>query len=196
MSRHDNGNDPAAIARELKSHAIILGSFVALMWAIEIVDVIMGGRLNYYGIYPRTSIGLKGILFAPFLHGSFGHLISNTIPFVVMGWFVMLRETKEFFLVSAIALLASGFGVWLFGAPGSLHIGASGVVFGYFGFLLARAYFERSALSIALALTVGILYGSLIWGVLPTQIGISWEGHLFGFIGGVLAANWLARENP
>lgn len=193
MSRHD-GNDPAAIASELKSHALILGGFVALMWGIEIVDFVMGGRLNYYGIYPRTYLGLKGIVFAPFLHGSFGHLISNTVPFVVMGWFVMLRETKDFFLVSAIALLASGFGVWLFGAPNSLHIGASGVIFGYFGFLMARAYFERSALAIALALTVGLLYGGLIWGVLPTQIGISWEGHLFGFIGGVLAASWLAPE--
>ena len=194
MSRHD-GNDPAAIASELRSHGLILGSIVTLLWGIEIVDFLMGGRLNYYGIYPRTYMGLKGILLAPFLHGSFGHLISNTIPFMVMGWFVMLRETKEFFVVSAIALLASGGGVWLFGAPGSLHIGASGVIFGYFGFLLARAYFERSTLSIALALTVGLLYGGLIWGVLPTQLGISWEGHLFGFLGGVLAANWLAQEN-
>ncbi len=194
MSRHD-GNDPGAIASELKSHGLILGSIVVLLWSIEIIDFFMGGRLNYYGIYPRTYVGLKGILFAPFLHGSFGHLISNTIPFIVMGWFVMLRETKEFFVVSAIALLASGSGVWLFGAPRSLHIGASGVIFGYFGFLLARAYFERSALSIALALTVGLLYGGLIWGVLPTQLGISWEGHLFGFIGGVLAASLLAKEN-
>lgn len=193
MSRHD-GNDPAAIARELKSHGFILGGFVALMWGLEVVDALLGGRLNYYGIYPRQYIGLKGILFAPFLHGSFGHLISNTVPFVVMGWFVMLREIKDFFVVSAIALLASGLGVWLFGASGSLHIGASGVIFGYFGFLLARAYFERSALSIALALTVGLLYGGLIGGVLPTRLGISWEGHLFGFIGGVLAASLLSRE--
>jgi membrane associated rhomboid family serine protease len=194
MSRHD-GNDPAAIAHELRSHVFILGSIVALLWGIEIVDFFMRGQLNLHGIYPRTYIGLQGILFAPFLHGNFGHLISNTIPFIVMGWFVMLRETKEFFVVSAIALLASGFGVWLFGASGSLHIGASGVVFGYFGFLLARAYFERSTLSIAIALTVGLLYGGLIWGVLPTRLGISWEGHLFGFIGGVLAANWLTQKN-
>jgi membrane associated rhomboid family serine protease len=192
--RKDNGNNPAAIAQELKTHAMILGGLVIFMWALEIVDFLIGGRLNFYGIYPRTYLGLRGILFAPFLHGNFRHLISNTVPFLIMGWFVMLREISDFFLVSAIALLASGFGVWLFGAPGSLHIGASGVIFGYFGFLLARAYFERSALSIALAITVGLLYGGLIWGVLPSQVGISWEGHLFGFLGGVLAANWLARE--
>ncbi|MGV0026260.1 rhomboid family intramembrane serine protease [Phormidesmis priestleyi] len=191
MYRNDP-NDPSTIARDLKTHVGVLGGLIGLMWLIEIADVFVGGRLNFFGIIPRTEIGLRGIFFAPFLHNGFGHLISNTVPFITLGWFVMLRAMREFFTVSAIALLASGIGVWLFGSPG-IHLGASGVVFGYFGFLLSRAYFERSALAIAISAAVGLLYGGLIWGVLPTRMGISWEGHLFGFIGGVLAANWLSR---
>jgi membrane associated rhomboid family serine protease len=192
MTRRDY-NDPNGIGDEIKAHIAILGTIVALMWLVEIVDLVMGGRLNYFGIYPRNSIGLRGILLAPFLHLNFQHLISNTIPFVVMGWFVMLRGIPEFFKVSAIVALASGVGTWLFGSQG-LHIGASGVIFGYFGFLLSRAYFERSSLSIALSLAVGLLYGGLIWGVLPGRFGISWEGHLFGFLGGIYAARQLSRR--
>ncbi len=191
--RRTDSNDPSSIASEIKTHVVVLGGIVGLLWLIEIADVFMGGRLDFYGIIPRSSIGLRGILFAPFLHASFAHLISNTIPFVTLGWFVMLRETRDFFLVSTIVALASGIGVWLFGAPG-VHLGASGVIFGYFGFLLSRAYFERSALAIALSLAVALLYGGLLWGVLPTRIGISWEGHLFGFAGGILAASWLPKR--
>ncbi|BAS57284.1 MULTISPECIES: rhomboid family intramembrane serine protease [Leptolyngbya] len=192
MTRRDY-NDPNGIGDEIKAHIAILGTIVAAMWLLEFVDIALGGRLNYLGIYPRSTIGLRGILLAPFLHLNFQHLISNTIPFVVMGWFVMLRGIPEFFKVSVIVALASGIGTWLFGSAG-LHIGASGVVFGYFGFLLSRAYFERSSLSIALSLAVGLLYGGLIWGVLPGRFGISWEGHLFGFLGGIYAARELSRR--
>jgi membrane associated rhomboid family serine protease len=191
MTRRDP-NDAVTIAKELKSHIAILGSIVALMWAIEIIDMPLGGYLNSFGIIPRYPIGLRGILFAPFLHSNFTHLISNTVPFVMLGWFVMLRGISQFFKVSAIVMLFSGASVWLVGARG-LHIGASGVIFGYFGFLLSRAYFERSPLAIAVSLAVGLLYGGMIQGVLPNQIGISWEGHLFGFIGGVLAAKYVRR---
>ncbi len=190
MSREDRN----AIARELKTHATILGGFVAIMWVLEIVDIIFFKQaLNAYGIFPREIIGLRGILFAPFLHAGLPHLISNTIPFLVLGWFVMLQETNDFFIVTAITMLVSGVGVWLFGATG-LHIGASGVIFGYLGFLLARGYFERNFPSILLSIIVGIFYGGAIWGVLPMRQGVSWEGHLFGFIGGVIAASFLARE--
>lgn len=182
-----------AIASEVKTHVIILVGLVALMWIIEILDQLVGGRLDIYGIYPRHLIGLRGILFAPFLHGNFPHLIANTVPFITLGWLIMLRRTSDFFVVSAIAMLVGGLGTWLFGAP-ALHIGASGVIFGYLGFLLLRGYFERKFASILFSVFVGILYGSLIWGVLPGQPGISWEGHLFGFLGGVLAAKLLAEE--
>lgn len=190
-----SNNEAKALARELKTHALILGGFIALIWILEIIDLFfLRGALNAYGIRPHTISGLRGILFAPFLHGGFGHLIANTIPFLILGWFVMLRETSDFFVVTAITMLTSGLGVWVFGSPYTVHIGASGLIFGYFGFLLLRGYFERSVLSIMFSLIVGLLYGGMIWGVLPLQFGISWQGHLFGFIGGALAARLLARR--
>jgi membrane associated rhomboid family serine protease len=187
--------DEKAIAQEFKTHVWILGGLVAIMWAVEILDqfvfrVGLRQTLDIYGIIPRHAIGLRGILFAPFLHGNFAHLIGNTVPFIALGWLIMLRETSDFLWVSLITGFVSGLGTWLFGSSG-IHIGASGVIFGYLGYLLARGYFERSMTAIAMSLFVGALYGSLIWGVLPTRIGISWEGHLFGFIGGVLAAKLL-----
>jgi membrane associated rhomboid family serine protease len=189
-----SNSDMKAIASELKAQIVILGGLVALMWIVEIVDRVLGGTLDRYGIVPHTFIGLRGILFAPFLHGSFMHLIGNTIPFVTLGWLVMLRRTSDFFVVSAIAMLIGGLGTWLIGSPSTVHIGASGVIFGYLGFLLLRGYFERSFVAMAFSIMVGVLYGGLIWGVLPGQIGISWQGHLFGFIGGVLAARLLAAS--
>ena len=200
MSSSGEGN---AIAQEVRSHIMILGGLVALMWCVEIVNTLFFQRsiglygvspgLDLYGIMPRHLIGLRGILFAPFLHGSFAHLMGNTVPFIALGWLIMLRETSDFLWVSLIAGFVSGLGTWIFGSPG-LHIGASGVIFGYLGYLLLRGYFERSMLAIALSLFVGALYGSLIWGVLPTHVGISWEGHLFGFLGGVLAARLLTPK--
>ncbi|MCL6434294.1 MAG: rhomboid family intramembrane serine protease [Leptolyngbyaceae cyanobacterium HOT.MB2.61] len=192
MSTNENGK---AIANELKAQILILLSLVGLMWAVEIADQVffrpfLQTTLDFYGILPRNLIGLRGILFAPFLHGNFPHLIGNTLPFLVLGWLIMLREISDFFWVTLVAGLVSGLGTWLFGSPG-IHIGASGVIFGYLGYLLFRGFFERSIISIAISLGVGTLYGSLLWGVLPMQYGISWEGHLFGFIGGVLAARLL-----
>ncbi|HEY9796959.1 MAG TPA: rhomboid family intramembrane serine protease [Leptolyngbyaceae cyanobacterium] len=189
-----SSQETRALVRELKTQVTILGGFVAFMWLIELVDILVFRQaLNIYGILPRQIIGLRGIVFAPFLHGGLGHLIANSLPFLILGWFVMLQETSDFFVVTGITMLVSGLGVWLFGSPG-LHIGASGVIFGYLGFLLLRGYFERNIPSILLSLIVGVLYGSTIWGVLPLQQGISWEGHLFGFIGGVVAARLLTRR--
>lgn len=199
----NDNHDGRTIAGELKTQFTILGGLVALMWIVEIVNVMFfqqrygpfGARLglDVYGIIPRTAIGLRGILFAPFLHGSFAHLIGNTIPFLILGWLVMLRETRDFLWVSVISGFVSGLGTWLFGSPG-VHIGASGVIFGYLGYLLMRGYFERSLVAIVISLFVGTLFGSLLWGVLPLQYGISWEGHLFGLIGGVIAARMLTPK--
>ncbi|MDY6782854.1 MAG: rhomboid family intramembrane serine protease [Cyanobacteriota bacterium] len=196
-----NGQDEQSIARELKRQALILGGFVAIFWMVEIGDrVIFDGGLDRFGIIPHSLVGLRGILLAPFLHGNFAHLIANTIPFVVLGWLVMLQETEDFFIVTASAMLVGGLGTWLFGAvplsssSPAIHIGASGLVYGYLGFLLLRGYFQRNLASIFLSLVVFFLYGGIIWGVLPSDPGISWQGHLFGFIGGVLAARAIAKE--
>lgn len=182
-----------AIAQDLKNQATILGVMVALMWISEILDIfVFRHRLDVYGILPRNIIGLRGILFAPFLHGGFPHLIANTVPFITLGWLIMVRETREFFPVTVVIAIVGGLGVWLFGAP-AYHIGASGLIFGYLGFLLLRGYFERSFSAIAIALVVFALYGGVLWGVLPSYPGVSWESHLFGFIGGGIAAKSLVQ---
>lgn len=186
-----------SIFSEFRLQITTLLSLVAWLWGVEIIDVIVfGGNLDqWFGIRPRVLSGLWGILFAPFLHGSFGHLLANTVPLVTLGWLVMLRRTGDWAVVSVIAALCSGLGTWLIGAPYSTHIGASGVIFGYFGFLLLRGYFERSFVAIAFSLLVTVLYGGLILGTVPflNAPNVSWEGHLFGFVGGVLAAWLLSR---
>lgn len=189
-------DDKQAILAELRTQIVILGGLVALLWLIQGVnEVVLDGSLARFGIVPRRIIGLRGIVFAPFLHGNFAHLMANTLPLITLGWLIMLREISDFFVVSLTAMIVGGLGTWLIGASNSVHIGASGVIFGYFGFLLLRGYFERSVVAIALSLIVMFFYGGLIWGVLPGAPGISWEGHLFGFLGGALAA-WLLAERP
>lgn len=186
-----------AIKRELKLQATLLFGFVGLLWAIEIVDaVLFQGSLDRFGVRPRSMEGLVGVAFAPLLHMGFGHLIANTLPLITLGWLIMLRETRDLVVVTVLAALVSGLGTWLIGASYSVHIGASGVIFGYFGFLLLRGYFERSVLSIGLSLVVAAVYGGMLWGVLPSGYRISWEGHLFGFLGGVLAARMMSRRAP
>jgi len=170
----------------------ILFLCVLLAWSVELVDrVVYGGSLERYGIQPRNLGGLWGILMAPLLHVSWVHLTANTIPFVVLGWLVMLRRISDFVVVTALAILIGGLGVWLVGAGNSVHVGASGLIFGYLGYLLARGYFERSLWAVLLGVVALVLYGGVLWGVLPGQPGISWEGHLFGFVGGVAAARLL-----
>jgi membrane associated rhomboid family serine protease len=181
--------------QEIKTQAIILATFVAIFWLLEILDqFVFRGSLDIFGIIPHQVIGLRGILFAPFLHGDFPHLIANTVPFLILGWLVMLQETSDFFIVTGLTMLVGGLGVWLFATPGSIHIGASILIFGYLGFLLLRGYFQRNIPSILLSILVFLLYGGTIWGVLPSRPGISWQGHLFGFLGGVLAAKLIATE--
>ena len=186
------------IGGELKTQVKILGALVAIFWIITFVNEIFLKSqinrlgINILGIFPHELIGLRGILFAPFLHGGFYHVAANTVPFIVLGWLVMLRNISDFYFVSIIAALVGGLGTWLVGDPRSVHIGASGVIFGYFGYLLFRGYFERSFVAIAISLVIAVTYGSLIWGVLPTRSYISWEGHLFGFIGGIIAAKLLS----
>ncbi len=176
------------VVSEIKTQISILGTIVAIMWGIEILDTfVFQHGLDNLGILPRQPIGLRGILFAPFLHGSFAHLSANTVPFIVLGWLIMARNIADFTIVSIVCILVGGLGTWLFGNRG-VHIGASGVIFGYLGFLLTRYYFDRRLSSGLIALFVGCTYGSVLWGILPSLPEISWEGHLFGFVGGILAA--------
>jgi len=188
--------EPRSMKQELKLHGWMLAVPLAVMWIVQLVNAVTLHALDRFGIHPRELSGLLGILFAPFLHGGFGHLMANTVPFLIFGWLILLHDVSDFVIVSLLAMLVGGLGTWLTGAPGSVHIGASGVIFGYFGFLLLRGWFRRSFGAILLSLAMGILYGGLLFGVLPGQSGISWQGHLFGFLGGGLSAYLLARKQP
>ncbi|MCA9865381.1 MAG: rhomboid family intramembrane serine protease [Anaerolineales bacterium] len=170
--------------------------FVALIWMIEVFDRIVPGRsLDQLGILPRQPAGLLGIILAPFLHGNFSHLLANTIPFLILGFLVRLRHRGHFLLLSTIIVLISGLGTWLIAPANTVHIGASGLIFGYFAFLVVNAWYERSLAAIVPALLVIVLYGGLIGGILPIQNGLSWQGHLFGLVGGALAAFYLSPRH-
>jgi membrane associated rhomboid family serine protease len=158
-----------------------------LLWLIEVVNMFLDHRLNRWGILPRTLPGLVGIPLSPFLHGNFAHLLLNTVPLVTLGGFVALQGKRIFFTVSLWVIFLSGAALWLFGRS-AYHVGASTLIFGYFGYLVARGWYERSVTALLIALLVLVLYGSIVWGVLPTRPYISWEGHLFGLLAGVLVA--------
>jgi membrane associated rhomboid family serine protease len=158
------------------------------MWIAFIATWMTGGALLSLGVIPRNVIGLRGILFAPFLHGSLAHLLANSIPFVMLGWFVMLRDSRHFVPVTLYAMLGSGLMAWIFGATGSVHVGASGVIFGYLGFLMLSGWYARSVASIIISILVTVMWGGLVFGVVPGHAGISWQAHLGGLIGGILAA--------
>ena len=172
----------------------ILIALVALMWVVEIADTAAGQRLDGYGIEPRDDDGLVGIVAAPFLHDGFGHLISNTVPLLAMGFAIALAGARRVLVVSAIVALVSGLGTWLIAPAGTLHIGASGVVFGYATYLLSRGVFNRDLLELAIGALVAVLWGGALLGGLLPEAGISWQGHTFGAAGGVLAARLLARD--
>ncbi len=188
MRDNDLTTTSRAVGRTLKGQATVLGGALALMWVVFIASRMSGGTLLLLGVIPRTAIGLRGIVFAPFLHASLHHLLANSIPFAVLGWLVMLRDSRHFVPVTAVAMLSSGMMAWLLGAPGSVHIGASGVIFGYLGFLMLSGWYARSVGSIILSIIVTVLWGGLILGVMPGAAGISWQAHLGGFLGGALAA--------
>jgi membrane associated rhomboid family serine protease len=166
---------------------------VVVMWVIEVIDAVSGLRLDQYGIEPRDADGLVGLAAAPFLHAGFGHLAANSLPFLLMGFVIALGGALRVVLVTAVVALIGGLGTWLV-APGStVHVGASGIVFGYAAYLLSRGFFNRRMLDIAIAAIVAVVWGGALLGGLLPEAGISWQGHLFGAIGGVVAARLLAR---
>ncbi|SES37800.1 Rhomboid family protein [Actinokineospora terrae] len=169
---------------------IVVGGFAALLYLIEFLDAVLPADLDQFGIIARDSSGLDGILWAPLLHSGWGHLVSNTLPLVVLAFLAMANGLSQWIAVTATIWLVSGAGVWLTANPGTVTVGASGLCFGWLLFLLVRGLFTRSVLHIALALVLLGYWGTMLFGVLPGDPGISWQGHLFGALGGVLAA-WL-----
>jgi membrane associated rhomboid family serine protease len=171
---------------------LLVVAMVGLMWILEIADIAADHRLDNYGIHPRDVDGLAEILAAPFLHAGFGHLVSNTVPFAAMGAAIALGGLLRVALVTLIVAVVSGFGTWLIAASNSVHLGASGVVFGYATYLVSRGIFSRRLSELAVGVVVVAIWGvGLLQGLLP-QERISWQAHLFGAIGGVVAASVLA----
>jgi membrane associated rhomboid family serine protease len=173
---------------------IVVAALAALMWVVEVVDQVAGGRLDRNGIEPRDLDGLDGVVWAPFLHGDFGHLIGNTIPFLLLGFAIALSGVARVILVTAIVAVVGGLGTWLIAPADTVHIGASGIVFGYAGYLVARGAFSRNLRQIALGAVVVAIWGATLLQGLEPETGISWQGHLFGAIGGGVAARLLERR--
>ncbi|WP_447644059.1 rhomboid family intramembrane serine protease [Nocardioides zeae] len=178
----------------VRDAATLVGGFVAVLWILEVVDTIVGHRLDQYGVQPRSDEGLLGIVTAPLLHLGFEHLISNTVPLLVLGFVVALSGIGQALAVTGAIWVIGGLGTWLFAPSGTNHIGASVLVFGFIVYLLLRGFFTRRIGQIAVGVVVLVLYGGALWGVLPGQPGISWQGHLFGAIGGGLAAAMLTER--
>ncbi|MEO1107412.1 MAG: rhomboid family intramembrane serine protease [Pseudomonadota bacterium] len=177
-------NNNSVVRKRLWALAI----FIAALWAIQVINWALGYRLNLaFGLIPRHIGGIDGIFGMPVLHASFSHLMSNTPPLVLMGTLLALTATRALLLVNAVIIALGGALVWLFGSN-AIHIGASGLVFGWFGFLVGRGVVDRSLVTLGAALLVALVYGSIIWGVLPGQPGVSWEAHLFGALAGAVAA--------
>lgn len=175
--------------------AVVIGSFVALLYAVELVDTLVGNRLDAAGVQPRDSDGLDGILFAPLLHGGWAHLAANTVPLLVLGFLILLRGALRWLTVTAVVWVVGGAGVWLTGPENTVHLGASVLVFGWLVYLLLAGLFSRSATQVAVGVVVLLVYGGVLVGVLPGQPGISWQGHLFGAVGGGVSAWWLGQRD-
>ncbi|MFQ5559416.1 MAG: rhomboid family intramembrane serine protease [Nitrospinota bacterium] len=167
--------------------------FLLLLWVLEAVNFLLGHSLIRYGILPRSPEGISGILFSPFIHAGFPHLVANTAPLAILGSFVLVGGKKKFFSLTLFIILLSGVGVWAFGRE-AYHVGASGLIFGYFGYLVSRGWYSGSFVSLVFSALTIFIYGGLIWGVLPASPFVSWEGHLSGFLAGAACAKFEEKK--
>jgi len=188
------GSHELGITRSRRIAAGVAG-FVVFIWIVHIVALVAGLNLAPLGIRPHVAAGLSGIVTAPLVHGSWGHLISNTLPLLILGTAVIYHTPRAARIAIPVIWLGAGLGVWLF-ARESIHIGASGLTYGMLFYLLFIGFLRRDRQSLALTLLVFFLYGGMIWGVFPLSPGISFEYHLFGAMAGVLCAFVLRRLDP
>jgi membrane associated rhomboid family serine protease len=172
-----------------KAAAKLMVVWVALLWALEAIDAATGHALDTFGIVSREPGELADVVPAAFMHFGFDHLAANSVPLLIFGFLAALGGIRRFLAVSLVIILVSGLGVWLFSPSGANTAGASGLVFGLFGYLVVRGFVERSGWQVAVGLAVGAVWGSSIGlGIAPTDAGVSWQGHLFGLLAGVAAA--------
>lgn len=186
---------PLHAGERVVAAAALMGTWVGLLWALEAVDVLSGHRLDGLGIEPREPGELLDIVPSAFTHFGFGHVAANSLPLLVLGFLAALRGIGRFLAVSLTVIVIGGLGVWLVSPAHTNTAGASGLIFGLFGYLLVRGFVDGRPLDIVVGLGVGALYGSILWGALPTARGVSWQGHLFGLLGGIAAA-FVFRERP
>lgn len=172
----------------MRDALVLIACWVGLLWLLEVVDTLSGHALDTFGITPRVPSELADVIPAAFVHFGFAHLMANTVPLFVLGFLAAVRGLVRFIVVVVLIMLVSGLGVWLAAPSGSVTAGASGVIFGLFGYLLLRGFVDRRPVDIVLGVLVGLIYGSILWGVLPTAPGVSWQAHFFGLVGGLLAA--------
>ncbi|MDZ7626345.1 MAG: rhomboid family intramembrane serine protease [Ignavibacteriaceae bacterium] len=169
--------------------------FPAVLWAVHLISLLLDEDLSKLGLLPRNLVGLLGIFTSPLIHADFSHLISNTIPLIILGWIIFSFYPRLSYLLFVFIYLLTGLLVWIF-ARQVFHIGASGIVYGFVSFLFFSGIFRRDNTSIALALVITFLYGGLVWGMIPGWKGISWESHLFGAITGLIAAYLFRKIDP
>nr|WP_026360887.1 rhomboid family intramembrane serine protease [Amycolatopsis nigrescens] len=176
-----------------KAAGLVSVAFVALLYLVELVDVLVPGDFDNGGIHARTLSGLDGVIWAPLLHAGWPHLLSNTIPVLVFAFLAMAAGIGQWAMVTATIWIIGGLGVWLTGPSIGATVGASGLAFGWLAYLLVRGIFNRSMGQLVVAVVLLFVWGGMLWGVLPGNPGISWQGHLFGALAGVLAA-WIAAK--
>lgn len=176
---------------------VTMCAVIPVLFFIEVLDIGVDGYLDVAGgIIPHRLDGLDGVLFSPFLHAGWEHLYGNAVPLILVGTFALAGGVKRFIYSTALIMLISGLGVWFVGSPNSVVVGASGVVFGYLGLLLARGFVERSWWNLGVAAFIGLLYWYQLYNILPTDQPISWQGHLLGLLGGMVAAVIFRRRRP
>jgi membrane associated rhomboid family serine protease len=179
-------------AHRIREELPMVIAFIAVIWVIFLLDRFL--PLETYGLVPRDTGGLVGIIAMPFLHGSLGHIMSNTVPLIVLMVLLAGSKANSRLIVAAIVILG-GVLLWLFGRGASLHIGASGLVFGLAVFLIVSGFLERRTVPVIVAVVVTFMYGSsLLSGIMPFQAGVSWDGHLFGGLAGAFIAWIMARQ--
>lgn len=175
------------------SHFTPIIAVVAICWGVFVLNnLLLHAQLNRYGIIPREVHSLPGILFAPFLHSSYKHLAANSLPLLILGAIVCARSKGEFIVVTICGIIIGGGLTWLF-ARHAAHIGASGLVFCYFGYLGSLAFFKRNFATLCLSVVCVVAYGGIVRGILPTSAAVSWEGHLSGLLTGIVAAWFMTR---
>jgi len=183
-------DDLASIKRDLRWYFTIIGGIIASFWVVAALNIaFFSGSLLQFGVVPRTPRGLIGIPLHPFLHLGVTHLFVNSVGFLLLGGLVITRDVRDFWIATALGTLVGGLGIWLMGRN-MTHIGASGVIFAYLGYLLATGWYDRRFGAIVLSVVIFLVWGSMLIGMLPAQVAVSWEAHLFGFVGGVMTA-WL-----